>query len=106
MTVAPLMLMPQLLFSGLIFDLSGVTKAISWLAVCRFSMEGYGTTTNLNDLELRLQQQGFQIEHIADDFFTFSRRHFAFAILMLAVFVIIFSIVAGIILRSIKKEQR
>ena len=46
MTVAPILLMPQILFSGLIFKLEGVTKIISWFATCRWSMEGYGTTAD------------------------------------------------------------
>ena len=55
MTVAPILLMPQILFSGLIFKLSGITEVISWFAVCRWSMEGYGTTANLNELPLKAQ---------------------------------------------------
>ena len=55
MTVAPILLMPQILFSGLIFKLSGITEIISWFAVCRWSMEGYGTTANLNELPLKAQ---------------------------------------------------
>ena len=105
MTVAPLLLMPQLLFSGLIFTLEGASKIISWIAVCRFSMEAYGTTANLNSLEMRLQQQGFQIEHLAEEYFTFSRRHFAFALVVLCIFTFVFSVVAGIVLQNIKKEK-
>ncbi|MDR2571674.1 MAG: ATP-binding cassette domain-containing protein [Oscillospiraceae bacterium] len=52
MTVAPLLLMPQLLFSGMIFELNGVPRLISNFAVCRWSMEAYGTSSNLNDLEI------------------------------------------------------
>ena len=48
LTVAPLPILVQILFSGLIFDLSGVTDVLSWIVVCRWSMEGYGTTANLN----------------------------------------------------------
>ncbi len=55
MTVAPILLMPQILFSGLIFKLDGITEIISWFAVCRWSMEGYGTSANLNKLPLKAQ---------------------------------------------------
>ena len=48
LTVAPLPILVQILFSGLIFDLSGVTDVLSWIVVCRWSMEGFGTTANLN----------------------------------------------------------
>lgn len=105
MTVAPILLMPQLLFSGLIFTLEGASKAISWLAVCRFSMEGYGTTANLNGLETKLQQQGFAVAHEAEDFFEFTGKHFCFAILMLCVFILVFSVLAGMVLRSIRRGK-
>ncbi len=48
LTVAPLPILVQILFSGLIFDLSGATEVLSWIVVCRWSMEGFGTTANLN----------------------------------------------------------
>ena len=50
LTMAPLLLLPQILFSGLIFDVSGVTEFISWFVVCRWSMEGFGSCANLNEL--------------------------------------------------------
>ena len=101
----PIALLPQLLFSGLIFKLDGITKLISWIAVCRFSMEAYGTTANLNSLTLKLQEQGFQIVHEVDDFFTFTAGHFAFALGMLCVFIVVFSILAGIVLKNITKDR-
>ena len=105
MTVAPILLMPQLLFSGLIFELGGVTEIISWAVVCRFSMQGYGTTTNLNSLSTRLEQQGIYIEREIDTFFTFSRRNYTYSSLVLCLFVFVFAVLACCVLRSIKKEQ-
>ncbi len=52
MTVAPILLMPQILFSGIIFKLSGATEIISWLTGCRWSMEALGSTCNFNGLTL------------------------------------------------------
>jgi ABC-type transport system involved in multi-copper enzyme maturation permease subunit len=104
MTVAPLLLMPQLLFSGLIFDLEGATELISWIAVCRFSMEGYGTTANLNSLPTSIQQEGFPIERIPEAFFEFTASNFGFALGMLLLFIVVFSVAAGFVLRNIKKS--
>jgi len=104
MTVAPILLMPQLLFSGLIFTLEGATELISWIATCRFSMEGYGTTANLNNLPTRMQQEGFPIERVPESFFEFTASHFGFALGMLLLFVVVFSTAAGFILRNIKKS--
>ena len=105
MTVAPILLMPQILFSGLIFRLSGVTETISWLAVCRWSMEGYGTTANLNALPLKLQQEGVQIPHEAEAFFDFSTVHLFTSWGILVAFVVIFLLTARIVLTKIGKEK-
>lgn len=105
MTVAPILLMPQILFSGLIFKLSGVTETISWFAVCRWSMEGYGTTANLNILPLRLQQEGIQIPHEAESFFEFTTSHFLTSWGILVVYTVVFLILARIVLSRIGKEK-
>lgn len=105
MTVAPILLMPQILFSGLIFKLDGATEIISWFAVCRWSMEGYGTTANLNELELRLQQEGFPIPHEAETFFDFTTGHMlqAWGILVLTTLVLL--LLARFVLSRIGKEK-
>lgn len=105
MTVAPILLMPQILFSGLIFDLEGATEFISWLAVCRWSMEGYGTTANLNELPLRLQQEGVQIPHEAESFFEFTSSHLLSSWGILVVYTVVFLILARIVLSKIGKEK-
>lgn len=105
MTVAPILLMPQILFSGLIFKLSGATEIISWFAVCRWSMEGYGTTANLNDLPLRLQQEGIMISHVAEEFFDFTVQHLLTAWGILLLYVIVFIVLARLSLSRIGKER-
>ena len=104
MTVAPLLLMPQILFSGLIFTLSGAAETLSWITVCRWSMEGFGTTANLNDLPLKLQEQGLAITHEAEKFYDFTSKHLLSSWGILGVFVIVFSVAAGIVLKNIKKN--
>ncbi len=105
MTVAPILLMPQILFSGLIFKLDGATEAISWFAVCRWSMEGYGTTADLNSLELRLQQEGVMIPHEAEDFFEHTTGHLEHSWLILILFVAAFLVLARIVLSNIDKDK-
>lgn len=105
MTVAPILLMPQILFSGLIFKLSGATEIFSWIAVCRWSMEGYGTTANLNDLPLRLQQEGIMIPHEAESFFEFTSSHLLTSWEILAFYTIIFLVLARVVLSKIGKEK-
>ena len=105
MTVAPILLMPQILFSGLIFKLDGATELISWFAVCRWSMEGYGTTANLNDLQLKMQQEGIMIPHEAEAFFDFTTGHMMKAWAILILFVVIFLVLARFVLNGIGKEK-
>lgn len=105
MTVAPILLMPQILFSGLIFELEGPTQYISWLALCRFSMEGYGTTANLNELPLQLQQQGINLTHEAEDFFEFTTSHMLISWGILLAFTVGFLVLAKCVLSKIKKEK-
>lgn len=105
MTVAPILLMPQILFSGLIFKLDGATEMISWFAVCRWSMEGYGTTANLNVLDLRLQQEGIMVPHEAEKFFEFTREHMFQAWAILAASAVVLLILARIVLSGIGKEK-
>lgn len=102
MTVAPLLLMPQMLFSGILFKLSGATQYISWLAVCRWSMEGFGTTANLNSLPLALQEQGFPLEHEAEEFFEYSSGHLWLAWLIMFGFAVLFLVLARLILARIR----
>ena len=106
MTVAPILLMPQILFSGLIFTLSGATEIISWFAICRWSMEGYGSTANLNDLPLRLQQEGLPLVHEAEDFFRFTGGHLFASWLILMLFVAVFIVGARLVLSRIGKDGR
>ena len=105
MTVAPLLLMPQILFSGLIFKLSGATEIISWIAVCRWSMEGYGTTANLNDLPLKLQQEGVMIPHEVESFFDFTAAHLLSSWGILILFTAIFLVLTRLVLSRVGKEK-
>ena len=105
MTVAPILLMPQILFSGLIFKLDGATELISWLAVCRWSMEGFGTTANLNSLQMRLQQEGLPVPHDAEKFYDFTEWNLIKSWLILVLFTVLFLVLARLVLISIKKEK-
>lgn len=105
MTMAPILLMPQILFSGLIFKLEGPTEMISWLAICRWCMEGYGTTANLNQLHLKLQQEGIMIPHEAEKYFEFTSTHMFKAWTVLLLFVVLFLILARISLTKIGKDN-
>lgn len=95
MAIAPLLLMPQILFSGMIFKLEGVTEIISWLAVCRWSMEGIGTTANLNSL----------MGGVEDAMFTFTVRHMLCTWGILLLFTVCFLILTNLVLLRIGQDK-
>lgn len=51
MSIAPFVLIIQLLFSGILFTLNGATEKISYFTFSRWSMEALGSTNSLNELE-------------------------------------------------------
>jgi ABC transport system ATP-binding/permease protein len=46
----PLILLPQIIFSGVLFKLKGVGTIVSYLMLCRWSIGAYGTIANVNNL--------------------------------------------------------
>ncbi len=105
MTVAPILLMPQILFSGLIFKLDGISESISWFALCRWSMEGYGSTANLNELPLKLQQEGLPLDHEAEAFFSFTKEHLLTDWGILLLFLAVSLVLARIVLSKIGRDE-
>ena len=109
MTLAPILLMPQILFSGMVFQLNGASKIISWFAQCRWSMEAFGSTANLNHLPSKmaqeLQAQGqVGIVRTIEDFYTYTQGHLLMDWGILIVFIVVFLILARVALRSLEQE--
>lgn len=52
MTITPLILIPQLLFSGMLFKLEEFSETISVFVISKWGIEGYGIITNLNSLPI------------------------------------------------------
>ena len=50
MAIAPLILLPQILFSGVVFELTGLLNLISNIIPCKLSMQNFGTLSNFNAL--------------------------------------------------------
>lgn len=78
--VAPILIMPQILFSGLVFKLDGLAKTASAVVNCRWGMEAYGTTADLNGLDLQIYRENDKItpdvyEHEAEAAYDFTMAH-------------------------------
>jgi len=46
----PLLILPQIIFSGVLFKIEGSSKLLSWLMISRWSIGAYGTVVNVNGL--------------------------------------------------------
>jgi ABC-type multidrug transport system ATPase subunit len=44
----PLLLLPQIIFSGVLFKMEGIASKISWLMLSRWSVGAYGSLVNVN----------------------------------------------------------
>jgi len=75
MSIIPLLLVPQLLFSGMLFELDGKTDVISNFVLCRWTVEGLGTSTNLNDLTHLAQEINPMIEIEPEKYFEYTEEH-------------------------------
>ena len=50
MAIAPIILLPQILFSGVVFELTGLMNLISNVIPCKLSMQNFGTLSDFNSL--------------------------------------------------------
>jgi phosphatidylserine/phosphatidylglycerophosphate/cardiolipin synthase-like enzyme len=58
MSIVPIVLIPQVVFSGAVFDLSGWAKALSYLTVSHWCLAALGSTVRLNEMATRVAVNG------------------------------------------------
>ncbi len=104
--LSPYILIVQLLFSGVLFSVDGAASGVSALMLSRWGMEALGSTSNLNNLPLRLQEEFPMIPHEADDAFVNSGEHLWEVWLILVLFVFVPLIIGSLLLHSVKKDSR
>lgn len=106
MAVAPFVLILQLLFSGILFSLEGAGEWISYVTISRWSVEALGSIADLNDMELRMQQEIPGLTHEAEAFFEATSGHLTATWGIMAGISVIFMIVSMLLLRNIAKDGR
>ncbi|MBQ3426400.1 MAG: FHA domain-containing protein [Clostridia bacterium] len=100
MTVAPFLLIVQLLFSGILFELDGITEKISYLTVSRWSVSAFGSIANLNELASGIPER--EVESI----YEFSVSNLTRSWTILSAFVVVCFVASMIILRNVKNDSR
>ena len=98
MSVAPLILVPQLLFSGMLFPLKELSEFISVFVLCRWSVSAIGTSLNLNELPNKVSIIG--ITRDAEDYFTYTIEHYNEMLLIMLAMSVIMIIASHFILKK------
>jgi hypothetical protein len=62
MTIVPIVLIPQVIFSGAVFDLTGWTKVISYLTISHWCIAALGSTVKINDLAVSVTSNHQAVE--------------------------------------------
>ena len=97
MTLLPMVLVPHLLFSGM---LEGFSDFISNFVLCRWTVEGLGTTANLNELTHMVQTINPLIKVDPEDYFTFTVGHMQHVILIILLMTFVLLILSYLVLRK------
>lgn len=99
-TIMPaLLVVPQLLFSGIIFPLEGVVEKISNVILGRWSVEAFGTTNDLNSLISVVQETIPGYIRESESYYTFTVEHLTNDITIIAIMSVVLIIVSYYILK-------
>ena len=106
--LSPYILIVQLLFSGVLFPMEGAASAVSVLMLSRWGMEALGSSCDLNDLPLRLQEEmpNVPIPHEADDAFSHEVEHLLVVWLIMLAFIIVPIAIGNFGLHRVKHDSR
>lgn len=99
MTMPTLLIIPQLLFSGILFPLGGIVDKLSNLTICRWSVEALGTINDLNSLVSDIQEAIPGYVRGAESFFEFTMNHLTYDLSMLIIMSLLFIFGSYFILR-------
>lgn len=106
MTCAPFVLIIQLLFSGILFELKGAGSKIAYATISKWSVESLGSIADLNSLTLKMQEEIPGIEHEFQEIFEFTRKHLMSNWAVLAGMVLFCGVLTTVLLRNVAKDGR
>ena len=99
MTMPTLLLVPQLLFSGMLFELEGIIDKISNFILCRWTVEALGTINDLNSLVSVIQEAIPGYVRETESLFTYTMGHFTYDISIIGIMSLIFIMLSYFILK-------
>lgn len=108
MTYAPILLIVQLLFSGILFEMKGFSELLSMLTISKWSVEALGSSVNLNAMQtlMEIDYPSLNLEREAEAIFDHTAGHLITEWGVLLLMTALFLVITLILLRSIKKDRR
>jgi len=106
MVIAPFVLIVQLLFSGILFELKGIGDKIAYGTISKWSIEGLGGIANLNELTSKLQKEMPTYQRDFEEMFESTKGHLAVRVDVLGVYVVLCAVISIIVLKSVSKDSR
>ena len=105
-TLAPYILIVQLIFSGILFEMTGLAEKVSYFMISRWGMEALGSISELNDLPLRMAEEFPILEHEAEEMFEAEPLHLLGVWLILLVFIAVCFAIGDLLLHHVSKDSR
>lgn len=102
---SPYVLIVQLIFSGILFEMEGFSDTLAKLMISRWGMEALGSISDLNGLPSRIQESFPMYEMEAKDMFLRTSEHIGQVWAILLVFSIVSIILADIVIHGIAKDR-
>ena len=106
MAIAPLILVPQLLFANVLFKIKGVVGELSNFVLCRWSMEAYGTINDLNSLFTTIQDVFPGYDRGIESVYLFTINHFLKVLGVMTIMTLILLMVCYFILKRQLEGRR
>lgn len=104
--MAPYILIVQLIFSGILFEMKGATSIISKLMVSSWGMEALGSISRLNDISLKIQETVPTIPHEFEAKFEATGSHLLMTWGILLAFCVVCILIGNVLLHRVSKDTR
>lgn len=104
--LAPYILIVQLIFSGILFEMEGAANYVSYVMISRWGMEALGSTAKLNDLQLKIQMTVPSVPHDFEARFEATDSHLLIVWGVLLAFILIFGLLGNLLLHRVSKDTR
>ncbi len=106
MTIAPFLLIIQLLFSGILFKLEGLGSKIAYFTVSKWSVEGLGSLANLNAMQSAMEKEVPNYTRDFEEMFEFTKDHVMTSIWVLLAFLLICGVISTLVLTNVSRDSR